>query len=342
MTTIKDIAELAGVSVGTVDRALNNRGRISPEAKKRIESIAAKLNYRKNKVAKSLANRKLNLKIAVILHIHSNEFFGEVLQGIEQARTEIVDFGISMEVYRCKEFDPHDQLRLIDRALSERANAIVIVPINHPEIIKRLHRLHEEHIPFILLASVLEDVTCFSAVRCDYARSGWMAGGLLRLISGGACKALAFFPSFSMLGHRQRMESFRSYLEKRCPAVNLEKIIELPGDSFDAYRIVREELLSHPQVNHIVYNGVHSEAGIKAIENSGRQMQSIFFDFSPPIKQALIEGKISAAILQQPEQQGYRAIMALFNYFTANITPSELTIVESYILLKESLEELPH
>jgi hypothetical protein len=69
-----------------------NRGRINPEVKKRIESIAAKLNYRKNKVAKSLANRKLNLKIAVVLHIHSNEFFSEVLQGIERARMEIVDF----------------------------------------------------------------------------------------------------------------------------------------------------------------------------------------------------------------------------------------------------------
>jgi LacI family transcriptional regulator len=342
MTTIKDIAEMAGVSVGTVDRALNNRGRISPAAKKRIESIAEKLNYRKNKVAKSLANRKLNLKIAVVLHIHSNEFWGEVLQGIERARSEIADFGISMEVYHCKAFDPRDQLRLIDKAIEEEANAIVIVPINHPEIIKRLHRLNEEHIPFILLDSVLEGVKCFSAVRCDYARSGWMAGGLLRLISGGACNVLAFFPSFSMLGHRQRMESFRMYLKTYCPNVTLEKIIELPGDSFDTYRIVREELLFYPHVNHIVYNGVHSEAGIKAIEDSERRIKSIFFDFPPTTKYALIEGKITAAILQQPEQQGYRAIMVLFDYFTENVIPPELTIVESSILFKECLEDLPN
>jgi LacI family transcriptional regulator len=144
-----------------------------------------------------------------------------------------------------------------------------------------------------------------------------------------------------MLGHRQRMESFRLYLKKYCPQVTLEKIIELPGGSFDMYRIVREELLSYPHVNYIVYNGVHSEAGIKAIEDSGRQIKSIFFDFPSTTKQALIEGKITAAILQQPEQQGYRAIMVLFDYFTANTIPPELTIVESYILFKESLEELP-
>jgi LacI family transcriptional regulator len=245
-----------------------------------------------------------------------------------------------VEVYRCKEFDPQDQLHLIDKALADGAKAIVIVPINHPDIIKRLHRLNEENIPLVLLASVLEDVTCFAVGRCDYARSGWMAGGLLRLISGGACNALAFFPSFSMLGHRQRMESFKTYLEKYCPEIILANIIELPNDSFDAYQIVREELSAHPHVNHIVYNGVHTEAGIKAIENSGRQMRSIFFDFSPSTKQALSEGKITAAILQQPEHQGYRSIMILFDYFVANVIPNNLTIVESYVLFKESIEDI--
>lgn len=341
MTTIKDIAKLAGVSVGTVDRALNNRGRISPEIKKQIEFIAAKLNYRKNKVAKSLANRKLNLKIAVVLHIHSNEFFSEVLQGIERARAEIRDFGIGIEVLHCREFDPLDQCRLIDQAIENGANAIVIVPIDHPQVIDRLHRLNEAGIPFVLLASVLEGVSCFSAVRCDYARSGWMAGGLLRLISGGSCNALAFFPSFSMLGHRQRMESFVRYIERNCPGIVMEKIVELPNDSFDSFQIVRDNLLTHPNVDHIVYNGVSTEVGIKAIENSGREVKSIFFDFSSATRQALLEGRISAAIPQQPELQGYRAVMVLVDYFTAGVTPSDLTIVESTILFKENLEKLP-
>jgi len=331
---------MAGVSVGTVDRALNNRGRISPEAKTRIEIIAAKLNYRKNKVAKSLANRKLNLKIALVLHIQANEFFSEVLRGIERARTEIADFGISVEIYRCKEFDPQDQLHSIDMALAGGAKAIVIVPINHPDIIKRLHRLNEEKIPFVLLASVLEDVSCFSAVRCDYTRSGWMAGGLLRLISGGVCNALAFFPSFSMLGHRQRMEGFSTYLKNYCPKIYLENIIELPNDSFDSFQIVRDELSAHPHVNHIVYNGIFTEAGIKAIENSGRQINSIFFDLSPFTRQALVDGRITASIFQQPEHQGYRSIMVLFDYFTANVIPKELTIVEAHILFKECIEDI--
>ena len=43
--TIQQIAELAGVSRGTVDRALNNRGRINPEVAKKIEQIADEIGY---------------------------------------------------------------------------------------------------------------------------------------------------------------------------------------------------------------------------------------------------------------------------------------------------------
>ena len=63
MATIREIAKLAGVSIGTVDRALNNRGRIDPEVEQKILDIAKSLNYKPDKIAKSLAIRKKKFKI---------------------------------------------------------------------------------------------------------------------------------------------------------------------------------------------------------------------------------------------------------------------------------------
>ena len=54
--TIKKIAELAGVSTGTVDRALHDRGRVDPKVAQRIKQIALELDYRPNSVAKGLSN----------------------------------------------------------------------------------------------------------------------------------------------------------------------------------------------------------------------------------------------------------------------------------------------
>lgn len=73
--TQKQIAELAGVSVGTVDRALHNRGRVDPKVAERIRQIAKELDYRPNTVAKGLSIRKRNLKISVIFHIQSHNAF---------------------------------------------------------------------------------------------------------------------------------------------------------------------------------------------------------------------------------------------------------------------------
>ena len=56
--TLKQIAELAGVSRGTVDRALYNRGRINPEVAERIRTIAKELGYQPNRAGKALAMAK--------------------------------------------------------------------------------------------------------------------------------------------------------------------------------------------------------------------------------------------------------------------------------------------
>ena len=57
MATIKQIAEMAGVSRGTVDRVLNNRGSVNANTAARVREIAEKLNYKPNKAEKESENR---------------------------------------------------------------------------------------------------------------------------------------------------------------------------------------------------------------------------------------------------------------------------------------------
>ena len=63
MATMKEIADLSGVSRGTVDRVLNGRGSVRPETAKRVMEIAEQLNYQPNKAGLILAAQKKNLKI---------------------------------------------------------------------------------------------------------------------------------------------------------------------------------------------------------------------------------------------------------------------------------------
>ena len=63
MATIKEIAELAGVSRGTVDRVLNNRGAVNPKTARKVLEIAQALDYKPNRAGIVLAAQKKNLKM---------------------------------------------------------------------------------------------------------------------------------------------------------------------------------------------------------------------------------------------------------------------------------------
>ncbi|UWX55657.1 LacI family DNA-binding transcriptional regulator [Maribacter litopenaei] len=57
--TIKDIAALADVSRGTVDRVVNKRGKVSEKARKKVEEVLDKIDYRPNLIARSLKNHRI-------------------------------------------------------------------------------------------------------------------------------------------------------------------------------------------------------------------------------------------------------------------------------------------
>lgn len=91
MATIKEIAELAGVSRGTVDRVLNNRGAVNPKTARKVLEIAQALDYKPNRAGIVLAAQKKNLKIGVILFDTGNPFFNDVIEGVNKRRKSLAD-----------------------------------------------------------------------------------------------------------------------------------------------------------------------------------------------------------------------------------------------------------
>ena len=87
MATIKEIAALAGVSRGTVDRVLNDRGAVNPETAEKIRKIAKELDYKPNRAGLVLAAQKKRLKLGVILFSTGNPFFQDVLAKSEAKRS---------------------------------------------------------------------------------------------------------------------------------------------------------------------------------------------------------------------------------------------------------------
>ena len=109
MATIKEIAELAGVSRGTVDRVLNNRGAVNPKTARKVLEIAQALDYKPNRAGIVLAAQKKNLKIGVILFDTGNPFFNDVIEGVNKKAEELGGYNCSVLISRVG-FDLQAQL----------------------------------------------------------------------------------------------------------------------------------------------------------------------------------------------------------------------------------------
>ncbi|HBG16460.1 MAG TPA: LacI family transcriptional regulator [Firmicutes bacterium] len=86
-TTMKDIAKIAGVSINTVSRALNDKPEINEKTRRRIKRIARELNYTPNSIAASLASRKTKT-IGLIIPDICDPFFAQQARGVEDTAKE--------------------------------------------------------------------------------------------------------------------------------------------------------------------------------------------------------------------------------------------------------------
>lgn len=126
--TIRDIANLAGVSMATVSRVLNHTGYVSEETRKKIEDIISEHNYRPNAVARSLIRKNTEM-VAVIMPDRKNLFFARLQEAIDKRAEQE---GHSVLHYRTAE-DPEKEYQAIVQALEHQVQGILLLPVMEPK-----------------------------------------------------------------------------------------------------------------------------------------------------------------------------------------------------------------
>ena len=123
MVKIKDVADAAGVSTATVSRVLANKPHVSQEVKARVMKVVRKLNYRPNRVARSLRSQKSTI-IGLIVSDIENPFFQQVGRAVEDAAHEL---GYSVLLCNNDE-DPDKEQRYLHLISDENLAGIILSP----------------------------------------------------------------------------------------------------------------------------------------------------------------------------------------------------------------------
>lgn len=338
MATIKEIAILAGVSRGTVDRVLNHRGSVNPKTEEKIWEIAQALDYKPNKAGIVLAAQKRKLKIGVILLGLNNPFYDDVLRGISEKAVELESYNCTVLIKQT-EYSLEEQLHAIDELVAENINGLALSPYNDKAVRRKINELYEKNIPVVTLNTDIENSKRLAYVGCNYYRSGQTAAGLVHLMTSGQIYIGIISGSPDILCHTERIAGFKNITENY-KNLHISATIMNHDDDFESYEMTTRLLKEHPEINALYFTAGGVYGGCRAVIASGRQYDiKIFtYDMVETTKQMIEQGLIAATICQQPLLQGSKPLDILFENLTTGKSPqSEFNYVDIDIRIKENL-----
>ena len=338
MATIKEIAELAGVSRGTVDRVLNNRGKVNPNTARKVREIAHALKYKPNRAALILSAQKKNIKLGVILFGASNPFFDQVKNGIEKKKKELEYYNCSVEV-KSIPMDIEHQLEAIDYFVKKGFNGIALSPYNDERIVKKINELFDMNIPVVTLNTDIEGSKRLAYVGSNYYLSGKTAAGLINLITHDEVNVGIISGSENVMCHSERIEGFKECINKNYNNIKIIETIYNNDDDIQSFEKT-SKLIKNNNINALFFVAGGVYGGCRAVISANKQdsISIIAFDNVPTTKEMLDKNVIKATICQQPEIQGSKPLDILFDYLsTGNLPSTDLNYVAADIRIKENM-----
>ena len=340
---IVDIAKMAGVSVGTVDRVIHNRGRVSEENRKKVQAILEMVHYQPNLMARSLASKKQYHFVAIIPSFTPGEYWEAISEGIDKVAAEMETYNITItklffDQYNNKTFDD-----ITRNLLDEKVDGVLIATLFTDSVIRLSQELDRNEIPYVYVDSNIEGQHQLAYFGTESYDAGVIAARLLtdrlsptsdilmaRIVHSGK--------NDSNQG-KNRRDGFCHYLKEVGFSGKLHEVELKISDSVYNFAKLNEIFELNPGIKGaIIFN---STCYILGNYLKAREMQAVKlvgYDLIERNTQLLSEGVITALIAQRPERQGYEGIKSLCNYLLFKQKSEKVNLMPIDILLRENLK----
>lgn len=339
--TSQQIAELAGVSRGTVDRALHNRGRVNPEVAARILQIAEELGYRPNSIGQALARTKQNIRLGAILQSAETPTMQDIAAEARQAAAELRGSGLEVELREIQGRDTLRVLQQISELMDWGASGLAIASNNTPDLVQRINEISNQGVPVVTFNTDAPDSRRLCFVGMDNYRAGQTAAGLIRQMLPNGGLVLPIAGHVNNGAHISRLRGFLDTLEGTGDIQLLSFQPCFDRDDY-AYEITQHALQETPSLA-CVYITSNGQRGVcQAIEDERKKgrVRVVAYDLNAPNRQLLRSGDLSFVLDQVAYEQGRQPLYILYNYLLNRKTPErELLYTDTLIRTKYNIGE---
>lgn len=334
---------MAGVSAGTVDRILHNRGNVSAASRKAVENVLARTGYKYNIHTSAVSLKKAYRIIIAIPTAIKGEYWGNIQRGIEHAMEEYSDVAIDFEYAYYNQFDIYSCRDSFAGIPDKNPSAVIIGATFASETVTLCSRLDEKNIPYVFVDAVIEGTHPSATFSSDQNACGRIIGRMLNLFTPRDAE-LAVFGSRRTGNERAsnsktRMEGLKEYFGSLNYRREIKESKLSVLDPEESRKDILDFLERNPRVKGIAV--LNSRGYILADILAAQQIKDIrivTFDLTVNNSRCVENGTLSAIICQRPELQGFHAVKAIIRILLYNIPDKNIHhYMPTDIIIKENL-----
>lgn len=343
--TIRQIAELAGVSVGTVDRVLHNRGRVSPEAAAAIQSVLDSQSYKYNLHASAVAFKKTKKTLWIVIGIpfsRKGEYWDLVKEGFEKALTEYSDFSIKSQYVFFDQFNALSCKEAFETIATLPCSAVILGTTFVEETKRLCDNLTSRNIPFVFVDGNIPNTKPVACYMTDQQACGRLLAHLIDCLTPEEGEVATLLPrrvGTTMSNNSTiRMDAIRSYFEET-GGKTLKEFFFPVEETGSIKNTVTTIIRENPKIKGIavvisagyLISDAMAAAGIHGIRVGG-------FDVTEENARCVKEGTLDFLIDQHPEEQAFNAVQCLLHYLMYGTPDTQLkSLIPINIVFKENL-----
>jgi LacI family transcriptional regulator len=340
MPRIKDIAARANVSIGTVDRVLHGRGRVSKTTEARIRRIVEETNYHPNIFARNLKLDK-TFVFGVLMPKPSQDssFWTLPMAGINRAVRELAAQRIAVRFHFYDKYSASSFEKVSREILRSRLDGLLIAPVLSKAFESFVSQMRGR-LPFVFFDSFIPGAGYLSAIGQDAFQSGIVAGRLMQLIvpPDGRIAVLRAVPSDYHI--EDRIGGFLTYCRRKCghdtPVFDFDSHESPAARRKTLRRIAETEGLRGIFVTNA---STHQASALRSDRERGETgVRIIGYDLIEDNVRCLREGSVDFLISQRPERQGYEGILALYRAVVLKAPVAKSIMMPIDIVTRESVD----
>ncbi len=336
--TLKTIAEQAGTSIGTVDRAIRNRPGIHPDTKERVLGIVQALGYKPSRFP-TAPGRARPVRIGLAYPLEPPSFYADIDRGIDAAAKELLASGVAVEKIRYNRQNHTEQTEALCRISAGQYDGLAVNAAGRSSSLE-IDRLSRSGTPVITFNTDAPESQRRFYIGNDSLQSGRMGAELLSRFLGGLGGVTVLGNFIQINPFSERFGGFCEVIHTEYPDIVLYPCADCQSVPDVAMKNMLTAISQVPSMRGVFCTGHSSTIGaIAALKELGRKdIVLVGFDVGGGSLDALRDGWADALLFQDPFRQAYTAAHLLARHVLEGWLPeTPLLHVETSIVIKNNI-----